>query len=729
MLELLGEETTRVLTSARDAAATSAPRPRQAAERIIAEATAQAAQTRSGASPRPTSAWPRSGPRARRSSPRPAASSSAAARRPRRPPSGSGPRRTAEAQALRDEAPAGARPRPRSRPPRSSRRPRTEGKRDGGRGPGRARAGAARPRRRRKKARQQIEQLNAGRERLLAGLRRRARAPSTRPPTSCTSSVADARLAAAAAARRVEAEPEPTLEELDEEVASRRASSTCRSSVVDGRPRRPTPEADARAAAARPGRRRAAEHGRARAAAAVGPEPPPAAAPEPPPAAAEPTVERRLRHPEPRTPRAGTDRRRARARPTSSRCPSRSPSPSAGRRGARAERGREPRGRAPRRPPAAERRARPPRSRVAEPSPSRRPRPEPEPAKAERGREPSSPACTPRPTSREPRTELDAEPAPTSAEAQPFEDRDRGHRADREGPGQAASSGRWPTSRTRCSTCCARAQARRASTTCSPTADDHAGRWAEPRRPTALAEAAAAGAAVGGRQRRGRRPTWPTSWPAALVAAAAGADRAQLRRPPTATSTTSPTGCGRSTGSGRTSGSPRPSRTTRPPPTPGACYDALPAGRQGALGRRPGPAGPCPDCDDNVLAGDHRQGRASSPPGNRCAPAHPGCRCLVLSRRDRADPPTGSLARHACSDRHAPPPRPGAPGAGPHAASSSAPWSCSSCSRRCGGSPASTPTTSGSTPSGRAERVRGACSAPRSPWPSSSRAPSSCCCG
>ena len=49
MLSLLGEETTRVLTSAREAAGDIRTKAEQGAERIIAEASSQAAQTRSGA--------------------------------------------------------------------------------------------------------------------------------------------------------------------------------------------------------------------------------------------------------------------------------------------------------------------------------------------------------------------------------------------------------------------------------------------------------------------------------------------------------------------------------------------------------------------------------------------------------------------------------------------------------------------------------------------------------
>ena len=39
--------------------------------------------------------------------------------------------------------------------------------------------------------------------------------------------------------------------------------------------------------------------------------------------------------------------------------------------------------------------------------------------------------------------------------------------------------------------------------------------------------------------------------------------------------------------------------------------------------------GACPDCDDNVLAGAIDKGEAF-PTGNTCAPAHPGCHCLVV---------------------------------------------------------------------------------------------------
>jgi hypothetical protein len=40
-------------------------------------------------------------------------------------------------------------------------------------------------------------------------------------------------------------------------------------------------------------------------------------------------------------------------------------------------------------------------------------------------------------------------------------------------------------------------------------------------------------------------------------------------------------------------------------------------------------AGECPDADDNALASSVRKGEPF-PTGDRCAPAHPGCRCLVV---------------------------------------------------------------------------------------------------
>ena len=41
---------------------------------------------------------------------------------------------------------------------------------------------------------------------------------------------------------------------------------------------------------------------------------------------------------------------------------------------------------------------------------------------------------------------------------------------------------------------------------------------------------------------------------------------------------------------------------------------------------------PCPDCDDNALAGAVTKGQ-SYPTGQVHPPAHPGCRCLLLPVR------------------------------------------------------------------------------------------------
>jgi len=39
--------------------------------------------------------------------------------------------------------------------------------------------------------------------------------------------------------------------------------------------------------------------------------------------------------------------------------------------------------------------------------------------------------------------------------------------------------------------------------------------------------------------------------------------------------------------------------------------------------------GPCPDCDDNALAGANTKG-TPFPTGQPCPPAHPGCRCVLV---------------------------------------------------------------------------------------------------
>jgi hypothetical protein len=43
--------------------------------------------------------------------------------------------------------------------------------------------------------------------------------------------------------------------------------------------------------------------------------------------------------------------------------------------------------------------------------------------------------------------------------------------------------------------------------------------------------------------------------------------------------------------------------------------------------------GPCPDCDDNALAGALPKGEAY-PTGQAHPPAHPGCRCLLVPAPD-----------------------------------------------------------------------------------------------
>jgi cell division septum initiation protein DivIVA len=75
--------------------------------------------------------------------------------------------------------------------------------------------------RRRRAARQQVERLNAARERLLAA-HEVVRRTVDEATTELTVALPEARLAAEAAMRRVEGEPEPTVEELDEMVAMAR---------------------------------------------------------------------------------------------------------------------------------------------------------------------------------------------------------------------------------------------------------------------------------------------------------------------------------------------------------------------------------------------------------------------------------------------------------------------------------------------------------------------------
>jgi hypothetical protein len=74
---------------------------------------------------------------------------------------------------------------------------------------------------RRRKAREQVEKLNAGRERLLAAYAA-VRATLDEATAELTAVLGEARVAGDAAARRAAAEPDPTVEELEAEVAAAR---------------------------------------------------------------------------------------------------------------------------------------------------------------------------------------------------------------------------------------------------------------------------------------------------------------------------------------------------------------------------------------------------------------------------------------------------------------------------------------------------------------------------
>ena len=178
-----------------------------------------------------------------------------------------------------------------------------------------------------------------------------------------------------------------------------------------------------------------------------------------------------------------------------------------------------------------------------------------------------------------------------------------------------------------------------------PAADEHAARWAE------VVDAALAGAAGPG-----------AAWPAARPGLGRGPGRragrsltAPLRdridaasSPPTATSTTSPTGCGPSTGSGRGQRLTDTSSHYASPPTPAGVFDATPSGAEvqwvvDPLGGR------CPDCDDNVLGGDIAKG-TEFPTGHTCAPGPPGCRCPGARGRRLIPAPIASPPMRAPDD-------------------------------------------------------------------------------
>lgn len=218
LLEILGEETTRVLTSARDAAAEIRTKAELAAERIIGDATSEAAEARADAV-RETDR--RLADAAAASEEVLAAARSELERRSAEAEEASARIRelaASEGQALRDD---GQRELERAQEEATAA---LEAARNQGREMV-AEAQAVRERVlrdlavRRKKARQQVEKLNAGRERLLQAydVVRRTIDEAT---DELGTSLSDARMAADAAARRIDEEPEATLEQLDEEVAN-----------------------------------------------------------------------------------------------------------------------------------------------------------------------------------------------------------------------------------------------------------------------------------------------------------------------------------------------------------------------------------------------------------------------------------------------------------------------------------------------------------------------------
>lgn len=218
LLEILGEETTRVLTSAREAAAEIRSKAEGSVERIVAEAASEAADIR-GKAVREADALVAETKAeseailetARTELDRRRAEAEEAAAQIRS-------EGQAQAQTLREEGQAQL----------DRAREDAEAALDAARQQGRDMVTEAQVVRervlrdlgvRRKRARLQVEQLNAGRERLLKAyeLVRRTIDEAT---GELTVSLTDARVAADAAARRIEGEPETTLEQLDAEVAA-----------------------------------------------------------------------------------------------------------------------------------------------------------------------------------------------------------------------------------------------------------------------------------------------------------------------------------------------------------------------------------------------------------------------------------------------------------------------------------------------------------------------------
>ncbi len=229
LLEVLGSETTRVLTSAHEAAVEVRAKAEAAAERLVADATAQAAEIRSKATAEVEAAV--AAATAENESMLESARTALARQTAEAESVAAGIRAAAEehAQTVRSEADQTlVRVRDEAATIVASAADEAATILDAARAQGKemvAEASAVRERvlrdlrDRRKRARQQVEKLNAGRERLLEAydLVRRTTDEAT---NELTVSIIDARVAANAAARRVEDEPDTTLEDLDAEAAA-----------------------------------------------------------------------------------------------------------------------------------------------------------------------------------------------------------------------------------------------------------------------------------------------------------------------------------------------------------------------------------------------------------------------------------------------------------------------------------------------------------------------------
>ena len=136
--------------------------------------------------------------------------------------------------------------------------------------------------------------------------------------------------------------------------------------------------------------------------------------------------------------------------------------------------------------------------------------------------------------------------------------------------------------------------------------------------------------------RAGRRPApaaptstiWPTMPPPPSSNRCDAASSTPSRCRPATSSRCSSRRSAPPTGSGRASGSSALPAMCWRPPSPGEPGTRCPTG---------GPlrwvvqdtGGPCPDCDDDVLAGSLPKGEPF-PTGQPYPPAHPGCRCLLV---------------------------------------------------------------------------------------------------